>query len=568
MLLPSDNSRRVALYARVSSEDQATAGTIENQVAFFRRWAELHGRTVAGEYLDDGVRGVIPWSERPGTLQLLADVRAGVVQEVAVYRVDRIGRDLRVIMDAISALESHSVKLVSMTEPFDTSTPSGSLIITILAAFAGFERQSILARAQEGQKRKARAGGWLGGSRCAYGYQVVGKRHDARLALDLSPVPEFGAEATRQTVVLWIFQQVASGRKSAVKVAEELTALGVPAYLGGKWAAAVVARMIGNPVYKGEHRYGDEYGTTSALAELTAPVPAIVPVALWDDANEALKQNRRLSDKGKRRDYLLRGLIVCGHCGSSYTAITMPGYEDEADATYNAKGVRYRCNAKTYKGRICTESKSVSGALETTVWDACRYWLQRPEEVAAMLEAQATQGSNEAQESAAWERVQAALIAKQSERLNVARLHRKGTYDDATAEAMLAEVAQEEQILKLELTHLEQQRAAAADLTRFGQESLRAMQVLASRLATGDAPSWTEKRMVIEALVEKITVTTRINEKGKKEPDVVVRFRFMPRGEKDSNCGRNTEREGQINLLQQMVVDWNLPELEKKLLAA
>jgi site-specific DNA recombinase len=550
ILGPRDNpARRVALYARVSSEDQATAGTIENQVQFFERWSELNALTVAGTYLDDGVRGVIPWTERPGTLHLLADVRAGLVDEVVVYRVDRIGRDLRVIMDAIAALEERGVKLRSMTEPFDTSTPSGSLIISILAAFAGFERQSILARAQEGQKRKARAGGWLGGSRCAYGYKVVGKRHEARLALDTSPVPEFGADATRQSVVRHLFQQVAHGGKSAVQLAADLTALGVPAYRGGTWAPAVVARMIGNPVYKGEHHYGDEIGGGGALANLTAPAPAIVEPELWQAANDALQQNRRLSSKGARRDYLLRGLVFCGHCGSAYTGLTMAGYDAIANETGNAKGVVYRCNAKTYKGRTCTESKSVPGSLETTVWEACRYWLQRPEEVAAMLEAHAVASTDQSGDAALLERIEQQLIAKQTERLTVARAHRKGTYDDATAETMLGEIRDEENLLKAERHRLTQQETVAADMVRYGQESIRALKALAARLATDGAPSWADKRMVIECLVERIIVTTRVNEKGKKEPDVVVRFRFEP----GSNYSRNTQGEGQINYIQSLL---------------
>src|ERR671938_387704 len=94
---------RVALYARVSTEDQAERQTVQGQLDFLRKLADLHGWPIAGEYVDDGAFGT-----------------------VLLYRLDRLGRKTRVLLDAHEALERHAIALKSATEPFDTSTPIGT----------------------------------------------------------------------------------------------------------------------------------------------------------------------------------------------------------------------------------------------------------------------------------------------------------------------------------------------------------------------------------------------------------------------------------------------------------
>jgi len=89
---------RIALYARVSTEDQADAETIQGQLDFLRRYSELHGHEVVDEYLDDGVSGMIPFAKRPEGARLLADAQAGRFDTVLFYRVSRLGRRLAVVL--------------------------------------------------------------------------------------------------------------------------------------------------------------------------------------------------------------------------------------------------------------------------------------------------------------------------------------------------------------------------------------------------------------------------------------------------------------------------------------
>ncbi len=81
---------RVALYCRVSSEDQSDRGTIQSQIDFLRQFTTLYRLDVAGEYLDDGFSGTLPLNQRPESRRLLDDARSGRFDTVLVYRLDRL----------------------------------------------------------------------------------------------------------------------------------------------------------------------------------------------------------------------------------------------------------------------------------------------------------------------------------------------------------------------------------------------------------------------------------------------------------------------------------------------
>jgi site-specific DNA recombinase len=119
---------QVALYLRVSSEEQRDRETIEIQDDFLEQYRSLYELEVAEIYKDDGVSGTIPLHERPEGRRLLEDAKEGNFGALLVYRLDRLGRSLLVIVDAHDRLQEAGVALRSATEPIDTSTPSGRLI--------------------------------------------------------------------------------------------------------------------------------------------------------------------------------------------------------------------------------------------------------------------------------------------------------------------------------------------------------------------------------------------------------------------------------------------------------
>ena len=125
---------------------------------------------MAQTYADDGVSGTIPLHERPEGRRLLEDAREGKFSTLLVYRLDRLGRSLLVIVDAHDRLQACGVALKSATEPIDTSNPSGMLIFQMLASFAEYERETIRERTSAGLHRAYRGGKHFGAA--PYGYRT------------------------------------------------------------------------------------------------------------------------------------------------------------------------------------------------------------------------------------------------------------------------------------------------------------------------------------------------------------------------------------------------------------
>ena len=156
------NPERVALYMRVSSEEQRDAGTIQTQSDSLTRHAAACGFEVAEVYADDGVSGTIPLHERPEGRRLLEDAKEGKFQSVLVYKLDRLGRTQLGILDAADRLERLGVALRSATEHYETATPQGRLLFQMLGSFAEFERSTIKQRTRDGLHREYREGRYMG----------------------------------------------------------------------------------------------------------------------------------------------------------------------------------------------------------------------------------------------------------------------------------------------------------------------------------------------------------------------------------------------------------------------
>src|SRR5215207_5737925 len=140
---PNSDVGKVALYLRVSSDEQRERESIKTQREFFEQYCKLYELEVTETYADDGVSGTMPVQERPEGRWLLEDARVRKFDTVLVYRIDRLGRSLLVIVDAHDRLQVAGSSLRSATEPIDTSNPSGRLIFQMLASFAEYERETI-----------------------------------------------------------------------------------------------------------------------------------------------------------------------------------------------------------------------------------------------------------------------------------------------------------------------------------------------------------------------------------------------------------------------------------------
>jgi len=144
---------RVALYARVSTLNGQDP---ELQLSELREYAARRGWTISGEYVDQGVSGAK--ESHPELNRLTADAHRRVFDAVLVWKIDRYGRSLKHLVNALADLSAYGVAFVSLRDNLDLSTPSGRLMFQIIGAMAEFERALIQERVRAGL-RNARAKG-------------------------------------------------------------------------------------------------------------------------------------------------------------------------------------------------------------------------------------------------------------------------------------------------------------------------------------------------------------------------------------------------------------------------
>ncbi len=150
--------RRVALYARVSTRGQ----TVENQLMELRAWAERAGHEIVGTYKDEGVSGTKGRDERPALDAALKDATRRRFDLLAVWSVDRLGRSLPDLIDAMKELHGAGVDLFIHQQALDTTTPTGKAMFGMLGIFGEFEAAIIKERVNAGLDRARAQGTKLG----------------------------------------------------------------------------------------------------------------------------------------------------------------------------------------------------------------------------------------------------------------------------------------------------------------------------------------------------------------------------------------------------------------------
>src|SRR5260221_10957847 len=197
----------LAVYARVSGDEQRRQGTIENQHVAADRYLTAHALSAYGTYEDDGVTGALLFAGRPAGARLLADVRAGHVGIVLVTKLDRFGRNPRQILNAVHELELAGARLISIKENVDTRTIAGKFFLTVLSGVAELERDMILERTAEGQALRLESSPWMGGH-APLGFRVEGEKKHAGLAInDLVDATNGPSEVDAVRLAWYLFLQ-------------------------------------------------------------------------------------------------------------------------------------------------------------------------------------------------------------------------------------------------------------------------------------------------------------------------------------------------------------------------
>ena len=160
---------KTAIYIRVSTDEQVKEGySIDAQKYKLTEYCKFKKWDLAGLYIDEGISGK-SIKDRPEAMRMIDDCKNGKVNNILIYKLDRLTRSVRDLLDVIDLVNKYSVKLTSLSENIDTSTPNGQMLLTITGAIAENERKIITERMQFGKEQKARSGKYNIGPR-PYGY--------------------------------------------------------------------------------------------------------------------------------------------------------------------------------------------------------------------------------------------------------------------------------------------------------------------------------------------------------------------------------------------------------------
>ena len=296
--------RWCAVYTRKSSEEglEQQFNSLDAQreagKAYVKSQQHEGWRLLATDYDDGGHSGGT--LERPALQRLLTDIRAGKVQIVVVYKVDRLTRSLSDFARLIDVFEAHAVSFVSVTQQFNTTTSMGRLMLNVLLSFAQFEREVTGERIRDKIAASKKRGMWMGGTP-PLGYDVKERKLAVNQAEAELVRHIFRRYAELGTVAKLMVLLASEGHRTKRYIGASGRSFGGCAFSRGH-----LHRILSNRTYRGEvvHQGISYPGEQNA----------IIDGALWDRAQAQLATNRQvfLTDERVKSPALLKGLIFDG----------------------------------------------------------------------------------------------------------------------------------------------------------------------------------------------------------------------------------------------------------------
>ena len=330
-----------AIYARQSINKKDSI-SIETQIELCKK--EIKDNSTIKIYEDKGFSGKN--TSRPSFQQMISDVKQGHIQNIVVYRLDRISRSVVDFANIINILNKYNVGFISANEKFDTSSPAGKAMLYIVMVFAQLERETIAERIKDNYYQRGSEGVWLGGP-APFGYDNI-------------KIPVNGKKIATITencdieLVKWIYEQYSKDGVSLGEIAKQLVS-----DRSEMWDNIKLSRILHNPAYvkadvdvynyyvskgciiksnisefsgeNGLNIYGkrdramNKYNNIKDHNVTVGFHKGVIPSSLWLQCQYKLNKNVQIKNNGKGKHTWLTGLVKCGYCGR---ALVVRTYKD------------------------------------------------------------------------------------------------------------------------------------------------------------------------------------------------------------------------------------------------
>ncbi len=509
---------QVAIYARVSSEQQVSAHTIESQLATLAEKVKADGGILQPDlqFIDEGYSGATLM--RPALERLRDLAAAGGIDRLYIHSPDRLARKYAYQVLLLDELQKAGVEIVFLNRALGDS-PEDDLLLQVQGMVAEYERAKILERSRRGKRHAAHTGSINPLSGAPYGYHYIDTQQGNGQA-------RYEVHSEQAQVVRQIFDWIGRERTSIGEACRRLQQTAIPSPKGKPvWDRSTVWGLLNNPAYKGTAAFGktaigqkrprlrpgrrqspqprQDYSIYDKDPQqwILIPVPALIDEALFEAVQQQLQENRQRARQSQRgAKYLLQGLLVCQQCGYAYYGKPV--------SNKSAKGkVRdyayYRCigtDAYRFGGeRICTNLQVRTDLLEIAVWQQVQALLENPQRLEQEYDRRGQdpkQGQN--------------LTSLETQ---LTKLRRgMGRLIDSYAEGFIDKTEFEPRIthMRTRIAALETQIAqATAEMTR--QQELRLiigrLEDFATQVKAGlEQMDWQNQREIIRTLVKRVEI--------------------------------------------------------------
>jgi site-specific DNA recombinase len=520
MIVPQA-TQRVALYARVSSEQQADANTIASQLAALKERIAHDGLTIQADacFIDDGVSGTT--LIRPALERLRDQVANGAIDRLYVHSPDRLARKYALQALLVDEFSRAGVEMTFLNRALGKSAED-DLLLQVQGVIAEYERTKIAERSRRGKLHAAQQGRVNVLSAAPFGYRYVSV-HDGGGAARYEVVTE------EARVVQQMFAWVGDERVSLREVCRRLEKQGILTPTGQPcWNVATVAYILKNPAYQGQAGYGKSriverqprlrprrgkpelprrpYSVTHRDTQpIRIAVPALVSAELFAAVAEQRAENRRRYRQARTGGgFLLQGLLVCPGCGYAWCGQCHYGPEGKS-----AQRGCYRCAGRMVKQTAaarpsCSAKPIRTALLDEAVWsDVCQL-LREPDKLEAEYERRLRGQEEEVTPQCHSLSARIAQLKRGIARLIDA--YSDGLLDKDEFEPKIRHAKERLAQLQAEAQTLADEEAQRGELRLV----IGKLEEFAERLDRGlEDADWSTRREIIRALVKQIEVSDK-----------------------------------------------------------